>query len=318
MNDLALFLKLAIQVGTPMLYGTLGGILCEKAGHLNLGIEGMMLLGASFGFATAFYSGSVPLAIAVAALAGGLGALLYAIVTVTFHANQTVTGFAITILGTGIANFSGRRLSNVILPKAFIDSINTNNLTLLKKIPFLGTMLFSHSYYVHAGIIVAILLYIYMNKTRPGLAMRMVGEDPAAADASGINVLRYKYLHIVTGGCLCGLGGAYLSLVYVPRWQDNITAGMGWIAVALVIFATWNPLKAIGGAYLFGILKGISIKYQNVSFNILGLDISISSQIMDMIPYVMTICVLVFTTLSKKRENQAPQWLGQSYFREDR
>jgi simple sugar transport system permease protein len=145
-----------------------------------------------------------------------------------------------------------------------------------------------------------------------------VGENPAAADASGVNVSRYKYLSILTGGFLCGLGGAYISLVFVPRWQDNITAGIGWIAVALIIFSTWNPLKAIFGAYLFGALRGISLKLQNVDINLFGLHINIPPQFLDMIPYAMTILVLVFITMRKRKENQPPASLGNPYFREDR
>ena len=145
--------------------------------------------------------------------------------------------------------------------------------------------------------------------------MRIVGENPSAADASGVNTTLYKYVHILAGGFLCGMGGAYLSLVFVPRWQDNITAGSGWIAVALIIFSTWNPAKAIFGAYLFGALRGIGFKLQNVQ--IFG-SFEISSQLLDMIPYIMTIVVLVCTTIRKKKENQAPAWLSLPYFRENR
>jgi len=318
MMDLALFFQMAVKMGTPLLFGTLGGILNEKVGHLNLGIEGMMLLGASFGFSAAYYSGSPFLAMLVAGIAGGIGALIYGIITVTLRGNQTVTGFALTIFGTGVANFAGKSLSNLILPNEFISSISVHEIPLLSKVPFLGTVLFTQSYYVYIALIVSVLLYIYMNKTRPGLSMRMVGEDPAVADASGINVTLYKYVHIVIGGFLCGLGGAYLSLVFVPRWQDNITAGMGWISVALVIFSRWNPLYAILGAYFFGMLRGISFKFQGTSLSIFGSSFSISSQILDMLPYIMTICVLVFTMLSKKLENQAPRSIGRPYFREER
>ena len=314
MNDLALLLQLSVQMGTPLLFGTLGGILNEKVGHLNLGIEGMMLLGASFGFSTAYRTGNVLLAIISAGLAGAIGALIYAVLTVTFRSDQTVTGFALTIFGVGVSNFAGKSLSNQLLSNEFISVIGVKQIPYLSKIPFIGTIIFHQSFYVHIALVAAIMLYIYMKKTRPGLNMYMVGEDPAAADASGINVTAYKYAHILIGGALCGLGGAFLSLVYVPRWQDNITAGMGWICVALVIFSTWNPLKAILGAYLFGLLRSLSIKYQNVSF----FGLIISPQIIDMLPYLMTILVLIFTTLSQKRENLAPGSLGKPYFREDR
>ena len=318
MDALAMFLQLSIQLGTPLLFATLGGILCERGGHLNLGIEGMMMTGALFGFHTAYATSNPFLAVLAAALAGLVTGLIYALITVSFRGNQTVTGFAITIFGAGFANFIGKGYSNLILSNEFIASLGTKEIPGLSKIPLIGTALFKQSILVPVALVAAILLWIYMYKTRYGLNMRMVGEDAAAADASGIHVTLYKYIHIALGGALCGIGGGYLSLVYVPRWQDDITAGMGWIAVALVIFATWNPMKAIFGAYLFGIFKGLAIKFQNVTFHIGGLDVSLTSQIMDMLPYLMTIIVLVLTTLSRKRENQAPAGIGKPYFREDR
>lgn len=314
----ALFFQMAIQIGTPFLYATLGGILCEKVGHLNLGLEGMMLMGASFGFSVAYHTGNPLLAVLVAGLAGMVGALIYAFVTVTLKGDQTVTGFSITIFGTGISNFAGKALEGLILAPEFSAAMGTVEIPLLKNIPFLGTALFSQSLYVYMGIVLAVFLMWYMKKTRFGLAMRMVGENPAAADASGIPVDLYKYAHILAGGFLTGLGGAYLSLVYVGRWQESITNGQGWIAVALIIFATWNPLKAIFGAYLFGMLRSLSIKFQGVQLAFLGVNLSISSQIMDMLPYVMTVLVLVFTTIRRSHGSQAPAGLGKPYFREDR
>lgn len=313
----ALFFQLSIQIGTPLLFATLGGILNEKVGHLNLGLEGLMLLGASFGFSAAYYTGNPLLAILAAGTAGLVGGLIYAVITVTLKGDQTVTGFTITIFGAGVSSLAGKSLSNLILPETFTRAMGKVEIPILKDIPFLGTALFTQSPYVHLGIVLAIVLFIYMRKTRFGLAMRMVGENPSAADASGIPVTLYKYVHILAGGFLAGLGGAYLSLVYVPRWQDNITAGMGWIAVALIIFSSWNPLKAIFGAYFFGVLKGLSIKFQGIHFELLGAQFSISTQIMDMLPYVMTILVLLFTTIRHKR-SQAPASLGKPYFREER
>lgn len=314
MEAAALFLQTAVQMGTPLLFGTLGGILNEKSGHLNLGIEGMMLMGAVMGFLTALTTGNPFLAVAAAGLAGAIGALIYAVITVTFRGDQTVTGLALTIFGSGMSSFIGKALTGISLPENLVKALGSHSIPGLSRIPFLGTVLFQQSYYVHIGLICAILFYIYLKYTRMGLSLRMIGENPGAADASGINITLYKYIHIVLGGFFCGMGGAYLSLVFVPRWQDNITAGMGWIAVALVIFSTWNPLKAIFGAYLFGALRGVGFKLQNVSFA----GIAISSQLLDMIPYICTIAVLVFITIRKKRENQAPGWLGNPYFREDR
>ena len=311
-----LFLQTAVQMGTPLLLGTLGGILCEKVGHLNLGVEGMMLMGAVMGFFTGVNTGNPLLSIFMAGMFGAFGALLYAVVTITLKGNHTVTGLALTIFGTGLANFIGTNLVGIPLPETISNALKPFKIPLLSEIPVIGEAFFNQSPYVYMSVVIAIVLWFYMSKTKIGLNMRAIGENPAAADASGVNIDLYKYIHIILGGALCGLGGAYLSLVFVPRWQQNITAGQGWIAVALVIFATWSPIRAIFGAYLFGALRGLGIKFQNVP--IFGTDIVVSPQLLDMLPYVMTIVVLVLITIRKKRENQSPAALGQSYFREDR
>mgnify|MGYP000009421531 CR=1 FL=1 len=318
MSAAALFFQLCVQLGTPFLLATLGGILCERVGHLNLGIEGMMIVGALLGFRCAYYTNSVLLAVLCAGCGGLLLACVYAILTVTLRADQTVTGFSITIFGTGFANFVGKDLASLVLDRTFAEKVGAHALPGLTKLPFVGTVLFEQSAFIPLSLLAAVLLYFYFRCTRAGLAARMVGENPAVADASGIHVTRCKYLHILLGGFLCGLAGGYLSLVYVPRWQDDITAGMGWVAVALVIFSTWNPLKAILGAYLFGVLKGLAIKYQGFSIACLGTEITLSSQIMDMLPYVMTIVVLILTTCFRSSGSQAPASLGKPYFREER
>ena len=318
MEGLALFLQTAVQMGTPLLFGTLGGIFAEKAGHLNLGIEGMMLMGAAFGFSCGIQTGNPWLSILAAGLAGAFGALIYAVITVTLRGNQTVTGLALTIFGTGLANFIGKGLSGLALEESVTGPLAVFDFPGLSQIPFLGTIFFKQSVYVYFAIILAVLMYFYLKKTRMGLSLRIVGENPYAADASGINISLYKYLHVVLGGFLCGLGGGYLSLVFVPRWQDNLTAGQGWIAVALVIFATWTPLKAIFGAYFFGALRGLGFKLQNLSFTLFGLKISVASQFLDMLPYLITVLMLVFIMSRNKKENQPPKWLSLPYFREDR
>lgn len=318
MNELALFLQLSIQLGTPFLFGTLGGILCEKVGNMNLGIEGMMMMGAFFGFAAGFVTTNPVLAVLAAMVGGALGALIYAVITVTLKGNQTVTGFALTIFGSGLANFLGKPYSSQIMSNSVTSALGTHGIPGLEKIPVLGAAVFSQSLFVYFSIILAVGLLFYYQKTRFGLAARMVGESPATADASGINIDLYKYVHILLGGALCGLGGAYLSLVYVPYWQDNITAGIGWIAVALVIFSGWNPVKAVFGCYLFGILKALAVKFQGVTISVLGLDIAVASQVMDMIPYVLTVVVLVISAVTSKNRSVGPASVGKSYFREDR
>ena len=224
----------------------------------------------------------------------------------------------LSIFGTGFSSFVGQSLATETIPTTVTAPLAAVEIPGLSKIPVLGNMLFDQSFYVHAGIIIAILMYFYLQKTRAGLNLRMIGENPGAADASGINITLYKYIHILVGGGLCGLGGGYLTLVYVPRWQNEMTSGMGWISVALIIVATWNPLKAIFIAYLFGMLRSVGFKLQNLAIPMFGREITISSQFLDMLPYIMTIVVLVFIALRKKRENQPPAWLSNSYFREDR
>ena len=312
------FLQTAVQMGTHILFAVLGGILCEKAGNMNLGIEGMMLLGASLGFSAALSTANPVAAVCAAGLAGAGGALIYAIITVTLRGNQVVTGLILTIFGTGVSGFLGKNLSGHPLPDAISQAFAPVSVPLLSRIPVIGPIFFQQSLYVLAGMILAVALYCYFQYTRAGLNVRTVGENPAVADTSGIPVALYKYLHICAGGFLCGLGGAYLSLVFVPRWQENITAGAGWIAVALIIFSTWNPLKAIFAAYIFGALKGIGFKFQNINLVILGKKIVFYPQLLYMIPYIATILVLLLITLRKKKEYQAPAGLGNPYFREER
>ena len=316
LNSSSLFLQTSVQMGTHLLYATIGGILCERVGNMNLGIEGMMLLGASIGFSTAINTGNPLLAILAAGLAGALGALIYAIITITLKGNQVVTGLVLTIFGTGVAGFLGQSITGLSLPDSISKAFAPVSIPLLSKIPFLGDAFFKQSIYVYIAPILAVIMYLYLKYTYAGLNTRAVGENPGAADASGINVSLYKYIHVLIGGFLCGVGGAYLSLVFVPRWQENITAGAGWIAIALIIVSTWNPVKAIFIAYIFGALRGIGFKLQNAS--IFGTQINISSQLLDMIPYIATILVLILITLRKKKENQPPLALGNTYFREER
>ena len=311
LNEISLFLQTSVQMGTHILFAKVGGIICEKVGNMNLGIEGMMLMGAAVGYKVACSTANPLLTILAAGAAGLVGALIYAFVTVTLRGNQVVTGLVLTIFGTGVAGFIGKEVSSLSIPAEVINAFKPYDIPVLCDIPIIGKALFSQGIYVQLAIITAILAYIYIKKTRFGLNMRAVGENPAAADASGINVTLYKYVHVLLGGFLCGVGGAYLSTAFLTTWQDNVTAGAGWIAVALVIFSTWNPLKAIFAAYLFGMLKGLNFKMQGWGF-------TVPSQILEMLPYVATIVVLIFITLRKKRENQPPKALGDPYFREER
>ena len=318
MNSLTLFLQTAVTMGTHILFAILGGIMCEKIGNMNLGIEGMMLMGASVGFSVALSTTNPIAAVFAAGIAGSFGALIYGIITITLRGNQVVTGLILTIFGTGVSGFLGRNLAGKPLADSVLGAYAPVSVPLLSRIPVIGQIFFVQSPYVLAGMILGVFMYIYFKYTRIGLNARAVGENPAVADAAGIPVILYKYIHVVLGGFFCGVGGAFLSLVYVPRWQENITAGAGWIAVALIIFSTWNPLVAIFAAYLFGALRGVGFRFQNINLSIAGNRIIFHPQLLDMIPYIATIVVLIIITRRKKKEYQAPASLGSSYFREER
>jgi ABC-type uncharacterized transport system permease subunit len=305
------FLEAAIVSGTPLLFATLGEIITERAGNLNLGVEGMMLMGAVSGFYIGLVTQSPGLALLAAMAAGAAGALIYALLTVSLRANQVVTGLALTIFGGGFSGFMGQRLVGEVAPESIKLAFKPFVVPVLGQIPFVGKIFFQQDFFVYLSYLTAILVGLYLYKTRMGLNLRAVGENPAAADAASISVSLYKYVHILLGGALCGLGGAYLSLVYVPAWQENVTAGRGWIAVALVIFATWNPYKALIGAYLFG---GLDI----IGFRIQGIGFPVSQYMIDMLPYLVTILVLVVVSLKKSKENSPPKGLGIAYFREER
>lgn len=305
------FFKAAIIAGTPLLFATLGEIMTEKAGHLNLGVEGMMLMGAVMGFQIGYVTNNPLLALVGAALAGAIGALIFAFLTVSLRANQVVSGLALTTFGTGFSSFLGQGLIGLKMPEKFSAYFVKIKIPGLGDIPVIGEIFFNHDLMVYMGYLTAIVLGIYLYNTRKGLNLRAIGENPAAADAASVRITRYKYTHILLGGALCGIGGAYLSLVQVPVWQEYITAGRGWIAVALVIFASWNPYKAILGAYLFG---GLDI----IGFRLQGSGIVISQYIFDMAPYLMTIIILVMVSMKKDRKNAPPRALGEPYFREER
>lgn len=309
MNGAISFLAAAVVAGTPLLFATLGEILTEKAGNLNLGVEGLMLMGAVMGFSIGYNTGNPIMAILAAMAAGAFGVLIYTILTVNLKANQTVSGLAISIFGTGFSNFVGRNIVGKNIPggvKSFFEPVS---IPLLSHIPFIGPIFFHQDVLVYLGYVVAIIMGIYFYRTYMGLNLKAVGENPAAADAASINVNLYKYINILVGGALCGLGGAYLSLAYVPSWQDNVTAGRGWIAVALVVFAAWNPYKAIFASYLFGGLDIISFRMKNMF---------ISQYFIDMLPYLVTIIILVLVYMKKSNKNAPPKALGNAYFREER
>jgi ABC-type uncharacterized transport system permease subunit len=283
------FLAATVVAGTPLLFATLGELITEKAGNLNLGVEGMMLMGAVMGFAVGLWTGNPYLALLGAIGAGAAGAAIYAILTVLLRTNQVVTGLTLTIFGTGFASFVGKSFMGVPAPATVKSLFGTVEIPVLSKISVIGPMFFQQDIFIYFGYIVTICTSLYLWRTKKGLNLKAVGENAAAADASGINVNLYKYVHIILGGALCGLGGAYMSLVTVPVWQENVVAGRGWIAVALVIFASWKPSKALIGAFLFG---GLNI----LGYRLQSMGIHISQYIVDMVPYLATILIVIIST----------------------
>lgn len=290
-------LAAAIQSGTPILYATLGEILTEKSGVLNLGVEGMMITGALAAFVTAQATGHPALAFLVAGLIGAAIGAIHAIVCLWFLGNQVVSGLALTIFGLGLADYLGTPLIGQTAP-----GFNKLAVPLLHAIPGLGPILFQQDILVYGAILTAPLLWLFLEKCRWGLNLRAVGEHPEAAAAAGISVLRYRWIGILGGGWLAGLGGAYLSLAYTHLWTNGLSAGRGWIAVALVIFAFWRPGRALLGAYLFGGVMAFQLRLQAVGTHL-------PSSLLLMLPYLLTVAVLVFSSW-KSKQADAPAALG--------
>ncbi len=316
------FIVAAILAGTPILFGILGEIMNEKSGHLNLGVEGMMALGACGGFVAGYFFDNLAVALIAAFIAGMLGALIYAFLTVTMMANQNVTGLTLTIFGIGLSNFVGECVrsfaktnlgtDSLKLPANVTAQLANINIPGLSDIPVVGELLFSFNPYVYLGIAIAIVLAIYYNFTKVGLSVRAIGENPGAADAAGVNIIRLKYINLLIGGGICGIGGSYCSMITCGGvWLPDSVNGMGWIAVALVIFSTWKPSKAILGAFIFG---AFSILKYYVPKNI----ITIPNAIYDMLPFLLTAIILVVTSIRQSRENAQPASCGLNYFREER
>ena len=325
LNAMSSLFIAAVLAGTPLLLGALGEILTQKSGNMNLGVEGMMFMGAIIGLAGSYYyeqivgtpSGVVSalIALSVSFLAGAMGAAFYAFLTVTLRANQNVTGLTLTIFGTGFGNFFGEYLGQqsggyVAVGAETKAAFASVNIPILSDIPVLGRLLFRYNWMVYFAITLAILLTWFFKKTRVGLNLRAIGEDPATADAAGINIVKYKYVAILIGGGICGIGGMYMSMVTTMGvWVHGCVSGYGWLAVALVIFAMWSPAKAILVALVFG---GLTIMRMYVS--VPGLP----AQLYDMLPYVATILVLVITSMRQSKEHAQPKGCGVNYFREER
>lgn len=326
MSIIITFIQNAIIQGICMLFGANGEILTEKSGQLNLGVPGMMYMGGIGGLIAAFFyekgndhpNGLVGMILSIiAAFAfAALGGLIYSILTITLRANQNVAGLALTTFGTGLGNFFGGSLSTLAGGVGQISVATTGNayrakIPLLSHIPILGKILFHYGFLTYFCIALTLGLAFFLKRTRWGLNLNAVGENPATADAAGINVTLYKYMASVIGGGIAGLGGLYFVMEYTGgTWTNNGFGDRGWLAIALVIFALWKPINAIWGSLLFG---GLYILYLYIP----GLDRSMQ-EIFKMLPYLVTVVVLIITSLRKKREQQPPASLGLAYYREDR
>ncbi len=298
---------LMVQEGSILLVATLGEIFTERSGILNLGVEGLICFGALSSFIVYYLTGNWIIATLAAASAGLMLSLIHAFVSITLKANQTVSGLAITILGLGLSSFIGRPIA---LSRIRIDPLESVRVPLLSEIPVIGPSFFNQNPLVYFSYIMVIVLWFILYKTRFGLNLRSVGENPSMADSLGINVFLTRYVATSVGGALCGISGALLILGYYPSWYDGITAGRGWIAVALVIFSSWNPLYAFFGAYFFGLVGTLNATFQSIGFR------AIPTDFFRTLPYLLTILVLIIFSSTRFRRRKMPASLGKPYTRE--
>ncbi|MEG1524890.1 MAG: ABC transporter permease [Clostridia bacterium] len=327
MTQIVSLLQAAIVFGTVIMFGAIGEILAEKAGNLNLGVPGVMYLGGIAGLIGVFFyelnnPNPIPIvciliAISCSVVVAMFGGLIFSFLTITLRANQNVTGLALTIFSGGFANFFGGSLNKLAggvgqISVAVTSGAFRQDIKFTESLGLLDDMLFDYGFMVYLAIILAIVLMWFINRTSVGLNLRAVGENPATADAAGIDVGKYKYLATCVGAGITGLGGLYFVMDYMKGTWDSGGAieGLGWLAVALVIFASWKPLRTIWGSYLFGMLYW-------AYFYIPGLTRS-SQELFKMAPYIVTVIVLIVVSLRRRREDQPPASLGLAYFREER
>ncbi len=303
MDLLILILQGVIVAATPLVFAAIGELVVEKSGVLNLGVEGMMILGAIAGFSVTLETGSYVVGIAAAAVAGAMAACLFGILTQMLLSNQVATGLALTIFGLGLAALWGQGYSG-----ESIGSLAKIHIFVLSDIPLIGPLLFAHDPLVYLSVILVAAVSWFLAKTRPGLILRSVGENHDAAHAIGYSVVGVRMAALAFGGACAGLGGAYLSMVQTPLWVEGMSAGRGWIALAIVVFAAWRPGRALVGAYLFG---GVTV----IQLHVQGLGVDIDAQYLSMLPYLVTILVLVVISRDKTRANlNAPACLGKPFF----
>ncbi len=286
-----------LRAATPLILAGLGELITEKSGVLNLGVEGMMLVGAVAGFIVTVVTGNIYLGLLIASVSGIAIALIHAVLTITISANQVATGLALSIFASGLSAFIGTDYVGKT-----ITGLQPLGIPILRSIPVLN-----QDIVVYSSFILVILVWWFLGKTRSGLVLRSVGESPEAADALGLPVVRVRYFAVMFGGAMAGLAGGYLSLAYTPLWAENMTAGRGWIAIALVVFATWKPMRILLGAYLFGGVSAIQLIVQ-------GLGVDISPYLLSALPYLATIVVLVIISRDATRiQLGAPASLGEPF-----
>ncbi|MGQ4834422.1 MAG: ABC transporter permease [Candidatus Asgardarchaeia archaeon] len=301
-------LNTTIRAGTPLLLATLGEIYAERAGILNLGVEGMMIMGAISAYIVAYVTGNPWLGLLVATIVGAIFSLIHAFVSISLKANQVVSGLALTMLGLGISAVIGKGFvgTSLLSRNAVLYPLD---IPILSEIPIIGGF-FSSDPIAYLAFILSFVMWFVLFKTKYGLIIRSVGENPAAADTLGINVYLVRYIAVAIGGALAGMGGAHLSLAYAPSWIENMTAGRGWIAIGLTIFAMWSPIRALVGSYLFGFIDVLQFWLQ---------PYGIPPNILAMLPYIFTIvALLIGTTERLKKRIGAPAALALPYTRGER
>jgi simple sugar transport system permease protein len=300
-------LAAGVAAATPVLLAALGELIAERAGVLNIGLEGIMILGCVVGVLATLSSGSCCWGVAAAVACGGVLGLLHAFFTVSLKGNQIVSGLAMVLFGSGLSTMLGKP----VLGQPIFQVFYPWRVPLLGDIPYLGDILFNHDPLTYAGLLLTPLVWFFLQRTRPGLIMRAAGENPETADSLGAPVTLARYAAVSLGGMLAGAGGAFLPLVQTPSWVEGMTAGGGWIALAVVIFAKWDPMKALLGAWLYGAVQALGFRLQAVG-------VPVASQFLNMLPYLAPIAVLIITAKWGRVGGLAPKALGLPYEREAR
>ncbi len=301
-TTIELIMLTIISAATPLLLAATGELVAEKSGVLNLGVEGMMLIGAVSAFIVTLTTGNWFLGILAGAMAGVMMSILFGVLTLIFLANQVASGLALTLFGVGLSSLLG-----IPFIGSPVEKIPSLNLPFLTDIPLIGPLLFSHDLLIYLSVAMALAVHWFLKHSKPGLVLRAVGESHDAAHSIGYHVVRIRFLAVMFGGAMAGLGGAFLSLSYTPMWAEQMTAGRGWIALALVVFATWKPGRLIVGAYLFGAITILQLHLQ-------GIGVRIPPQILAMLPYLITILVLVLISRNAVRVKlSAPACIGQIF-----